>query len=234
MSDWRRYQERVAAFFRSLGLDAETDVTLQGVRTAHEVDVVVRSRFAGFDALWLVECKHWQSRVSKLHVLGLRQIVHDVGADRGLIMAEGGFQAGAVEAAQLTNVTVSSLAQLARTTASDVLRMRTRDLADRVDACRTRYWAINKQDRIQLGLRADVYELGYSGQVHIEGIDLSLREGLAGKFPIKRANLAGHIWALAAYEATSAEDLIAVVEPAVSDLERRLDVAEAELRRRTS
>lgn len=80
----------------------------------------------------------------------------------------------------------------------------------------------------------DVLRVGYSGQVDIEGIDLSLREGLAGQFPIKRANLVGHMWALAAYEATSAEDLTAVVEPAVSDLERRLDVAEAELRRRTS
>jgi hypothetical protein len=39
MTPWREYQEDVAAFFRSLGLEAETDVTLQGVRTSHDLDV---------------------------------------------------------------------------------------------------------------------------------------------------------------------------------------------------
>jgi hypothetical protein len=37
-------------------------------------------------------------------VLALRQIVTDVGADRGILLSEKGFQSGAVEAATLTNV----------------------------------------------------------------------------------------------------------------------------------
>lgn len=78
--DWREYQEETAEFFRSLGLTAETDVTLTGVRTTHDVDVVVRSKHVGFEVLWLVECKHWKSPVTKLHVLGLREIVSDLGA----------------------------------------------------------------------------------------------------------------------------------------------------------
>ncbi len=41
-------------------------------------DVVVRSKHVGFEILWLVECKHWKSPVTKLHVLGLREIVNDL------------------------------------------------------------------------------------------------------------------------------------------------------------
>jgi len=61
--NWRDYQEEAAEFFRSLGLEAETDVTIQGARTKHDIDVLVRSHHAGFDVTWLIECKHWKSKV---------------------------------------------------------------------------------------------------------------------------------------------------------------------------
>jgi len=82
---WRGYQEEAAELFRSLGLDASTNVSIAGVRTTHDVDVLVRSHHAGFDVLWLVECKLWKTPISKLHVLALREIVADTGADRGIL-----------------------------------------------------------------------------------------------------------------------------------------------------
>jgi hypothetical protein len=109
---WRQYQEKAAAFFRALGLEAETDVTINGVRATHDVDVLVRSHHAGFDITWIVECKHWSTPVSKVHVLALREIVNDSGRDRRIPLAENGFQSGAIEAAALTNVQVTSLAEL--------------------------------------------------------------------------------------------------------------------------
>ena len=88
---WKEYQEEAASFFRSLGLDASTDVTVEGVRTTHDIDVLVKSHHVGFEITWLVECKHWKTPVSKLHVLALREIVADVGADRGILLSEAGF-----------------------------------------------------------------------------------------------------------------------------------------------
>jgi restriction system protein len=99
--NWCDYQEETAAFFRSLGLDAQTNVTVQGVRTQHDIDVLVKMHHAGFDVTWAIECKHWKSKVSKLHVVGLRSIVQEIGADRGILLCEAGFQSGAIEAAQL-------------------------------------------------------------------------------------------------------------------------------------
>ena len=60
LPSWKEYQETAADFFRSIDLLAETDQTLTGVRTTHDIDVVVRSSYAGFDTLWIVECKHWE------------------------------------------------------------------------------------------------------------------------------------------------------------------------------
>ena len=117
-ADWQNYQEQAAAFFRSLGMDAKTDVTVQGIRTTHDVDVLVKSRHVGFDVTWIVECKCWQNPVNKLHVLALREIVADTGADRGILLSERGFQIGAKEAAALTNVHLQSLACLLYTSPS--------------------------------------------------------------------------------------------------------------------
>jgi hypothetical protein len=61
---------------------------------------------------WLVECKAWSSAVPKEKVFALRTIVEDTGADRGFVMAEKGYQSGALEAARLTNVMLTSRADL--------------------------------------------------------------------------------------------------------------------------
>lgn len=152
---WRDYQEEAAEFFRSLGLDALTNVSIAGVRTTHDVDVLVRSHHAGFDVLWVVECKLWKTPISKLHVLALREIVADTGADRGVLLSESGFQSGALEASTLTNVRLTSLAGMQASASDDFIAMKLRDLFDRNDRCRERYWNIPKDLRIEHGLTAE-------------------------------------------------------------------------------
>lgn len=225
--DWKGYQEEAAAFFRSLGLSAETDVRLQGVRTTHDIDVVVRSKHVGFEVLWLVECKHWQSPVSKLHVLGLREIVNDLGADRGILLCEKGFQAGAIEAANLTNVQVSSLAKLSLETLSDVSAMRQRDLSDRVVQCKTLYWDLDKSYRIEVGLRAEGFEHDYSGMLIIQYCETVLGEARRNLFPIKMGGLNLRSSPSLPTTYTSIEEVTEALEPVISEFETRLQSAHA-------
>jgi hypothetical protein len=49
--DWKDYQEEAAEFFRSLGLKSSTDVTMEGVRTKHDVDVLVEIDIAGLSVV---------------------------------------------------------------------------------------------------------------------------------------------------------------------------------------
>lgn len=110
---WSAYQEEVAEFFRSLGLQARTNVAVTGARGEHDVDVLVEFTSAGIDVTWVVECKQWQRAIPKERVLVLVGVVEDTGADRGLIVAESGIQGGAVRVASTSkNITLTSLDDL--------------------------------------------------------------------------------------------------------------------------
>lgn len=219
---WREYQEEVAAFFGAMGLDAQTDVTVQGVRTKHAIDVLVKSHHVGFDIVWLIECKYWKTRVSKLHVLALREVVSDIGADRGILLAEGGFQSGAIEAATLTNVHVTSLADVQMTAKSEILSMRLRDLYDRMEACRERYWSIPKEERIEQGLRPDVGTPGYSSVHTIDLVSGLLSKAFRGTYPIENETLIALATPAFPRHFATPEELIQFVETIICDLEERL------------
>lgn len=224
--NWKDYQEEAAAFFRGLGLDAKTDVRVKGVRTHHDVDVVVRSQHVGFDITWLVECKHWQTPVSKLHVLALREIVADVGADRGILLCEAGFQSGAVEAATLTNVRATSLVSLQQTAAADIVAMRLREFNDQAIDCKRRYWDIPKEKRIELGLRPDVGAIGYSGARAVECAEELVSKGLRGVFPFDCES--GGAWVMFNGQKTfnTPAEVVAALEPLLADLEALLAKSE--------
>ena len=79
-------------------------MTVSGARSTHAVDVYVSFRQFGQECRWIVECKLWSKPVTKETVHALRDRVDDLGADRGVIFSESGFQEGARTAAQNTNI----------------------------------------------------------------------------------------------------------------------------------
>lgn len=230
MAEWSDYQEEVAEFFRSIGLQADTNVTLKGVRTSHDIDVVVRSSHVGFDLLWLVECKLWKTAVSKLHVLALREIVSDLGADRGILMAENGFQSGAQDAAWLTNVQLASLATLTLTASDALGRAQLRVIQERSEKCRERYWDLDRDVRIKYGLRDD---LGgdYSGFWVLQILDVALSSAFRGQLPGVGTAPFGEAAMVVAdpklRAAKTLKELIECLEPMVAELEARLDATYA-------
>jgi restriction system protein len=221
-TDWKAYQEETASFFRSIGLSASTDVTVKGVRTSHDVDVLVKSVHAGFEVNWIVECKHWKTRVSKLHVLALREIVTDVGADRGILLSEEGFQSGAFEAAMLTNVRLTSLAELLVSAANDFYETRFYDLLNRVHDCEARYWAIPKRQRIEHDLRPDVAEPGYSGAQVVDLVNGVLSKAFRRRYPFKFDDLIAFVLPNFPKDFSSPKNVFDILEPLVSELERKL------------
>jgi restriction system protein len=221
-TDWSDYQEEAAALFRSMGLDASTNVTIQGIRMKHEVDVVVKSHHAEFDVTWLVECKHWKSPVSKLHVLALREIIADTGSDRGILLCESGFQSGALEAANLTNVHVTSFENVRSTAGVDISAMRLRELYDRVEICRAKYWDIPKDERIAQGLRGDFGEWGYSGARALEICGDLINRAFRGVYPICPDSLQALVEFGKDRQFASPEEVIAIIAPMVEELECKL------------
>lgn len=121
--EWQEYQDAVAQAFRELGYAAETDQKLEGVRGSHDIDVLVTYQRHGIDITWIVECKLWKSRVKKADVITLQGIVADVGADRGLLFSESGFQSGGERMTETSNVTlVTSLTDFVATAHGEAAR----------------------------------------------------------------------------------------------------------------
>ena len=104
INNWRDYQEATARIFRELGCTARVEATITGARAKHRIDVYVTFRHLGMECRWIIECKLWKGHVKKENVLVLKGIVEDVGADRGIIFCENGFQRGAMQAARHTNI----------------------------------------------------------------------------------------------------------------------------------
>jgi hypothetical protein len=176
----------------------------------------------GFEVTWLVECKFWRTPVGKLHVLGLRQIVLDLGADRGILLSESGFQAGATEAAALTNVQLTSLATLVQSTKNEVFAMRLRELFDRVEVCNERYWDISKADRIKMGLRPDTGGFGYSGARTIDYCRDLVARAMRANYPIDLESLQVFADANLKRRFESLAEVVPVLEITIAELEGKL------------
>lgn len=115
--DWLAYQNEVAAVFRDLHCTAEVNKTVMSARGPQNIDVYVTFQQFGYETRWVVECKLWSRPVPRDVVHTLRSKVQDVGAHRGLIFSENGFQSGAHEAAQATNILLQDTLDAFRTTA---------------------------------------------------------------------------------------------------------------------
>jgi hypothetical protein len=147
---WKEYQDRVAAFLSQLGLQVQVDETIRGARAAHDIDVTARMSIAGVNQLWLIECKSWKRRIPKERVLTFRGVIEDIGADRGLLFSESGFQAGAALAAQHTNVTLTSLAQFEQDFPAEVASGKARVLDERIASLAQAFlavWDLPEQER---------------------------------------------------------------------------------------
>jgi len=115
-SNWKEYQAATAEVFRRLQCDVRIEFAANGPNATHDVDVYATFRRSGILCTWIVECKLWNKPVDKGEVMKLRGIVADLGADRGILISEAGFQSGAQDASRGTNITlVRSLAEFERT-----------------------------------------------------------------------------------------------------------------------
>ena len=114
---WREYQDATAAAFRDLGCKAEVNKTLTSARGPQDVDVYVTFEKFGYECRWLIECKLWSTPVPKDVVHTLCSKVQNVGADRGAVFSESGFQVGARAAVEHTNILLQDSLEEFRNTA---------------------------------------------------------------------------------------------------------------------
>jgi hypothetical protein len=157
-----------------------------------------------------------------------------LGADRGILLSEAGFQAGAIEAATLTNVQLTSLAQLTQSAKLEIYAMRLREFFDRLETCRERYWNISKEDRIKTGLRSDVGLPGYSGREMIDYCQDLLSQAMRGRYPIMLENVHVYVYSHLKREFSDVSEVVPILEQLISELEAKLTNAMSQIAGGTS
>ncbi|MEW1837518.1 restriction endonuclease [Nonomuraea angiospora] len=144
MSQWRDYEQRTAGLLTDLGFSTTVQDTLHGADDVpYKIDVTARRQLAGVSLLWILECKLHSSPVTRDMVNTLKAKVDDVGADRGLLMSESGFQSGAIRYARRRNITLTSLDDLAANAIDDLTDAR-------LNACRIRALRLEERRRALL------------------------------------------------------------------------------------
>ncbi|MDR6426716.1 hypothetical protein J2738_002854 [Variovorax paradoxus] len=176
---WSSYQKQAAQFFTSIGLDAEIEFELQGARGTHVIDVFATGNYGGIPFKWVVECKAWKSNIPKEKVMALAAIVQDVGADRGFLLSEVGFQSGALRAARSSNITLTSLEDLSQATDQFAVDLQLGQAN----------WAVRKAKSRLLELKRksdeheyDINRLSLSGELSV--CELLLQDASEGRYPI--------------------------------------------------
>jgi len=112
---WRIF-ERVIAGIQKLtdfGATVIHNDRIKGLATRRmrQIDVSVRFKQAQSEYLLIVECKLSKRKVSVDKVEAFITKMHDVGADRALMVTNTGYQTGAVEAARAHNIDLRTLTE---------------------------------------------------------------------------------------------------------------------------
>jgi hypothetical protein len=110
-SDWAELETIVTSILNEAGMNARRQVRLQLPRGEVDVDVIADEQLDTIQHTILCECKNWCSNVPRQIVHAFRTVMVEVGAHRGYIISTSGFQAGAIGAAQATNIELVTFEQ---------------------------------------------------------------------------------------------------------------------------
>lgn len=102
----------VGQMFREIGCEVTVGYVAPNVRGRKEIDVYVKDPIITPPATYLCECKLWARPVPQEVVHSFRTVMADTGANRGYIISHSGFQSGAREAAEHTNVELVTFDEL--------------------------------------------------------------------------------------------------------------------------
>ena len=114
-NSWQAYEEQVRQLLLGKLIewfpevpDAALEVagkrTFEGAKGTYEVDASARIRFDEMSLLFLVECKHWSRAVPQDVILSMKSKIEDLGAHKGIIVSDGGFQSGAIKLARANGI----------------------------------------------------------------------------------------------------------------------------------
>jgi len=113
--NWKHLEEMVNQAFGEMGYESYRDHELSTVRGTVRIDVYAVKTSTPIPTIVLCECKYWEKPVNQNVIYGFRSICSDAGAHFGLIISKVGFQSGAKETRDATNIHLLSFLEFEST-----------------------------------------------------------------------------------------------------------------------
>lgn len=105
VKDWGGFEQLVAELNKTGEVSVEHNVVLPGRSGApRQIDVLIRHKQGLYEHLIVAECKFWNKAVDRATVDSMATTVREVGASRGVIFSNNGFQSGAVTQAKADSI----------------------------------------------------------------------------------------------------------------------------------
>lgn len=109
---WKELQDYVKQMFNECGFETESPHTVKLVRGQKEVDVYAKDIQSEYQPIVFIECKYWNNPIPQDIIHSFRTVMADGGANIGFIVSKAGFQKGAIEAAEKTNIRLVTFEEL--------------------------------------------------------------------------------------------------------------------------
>ncbi len=141
---WEQLEKIVATILEESGMLVEHGVTLPLPRGKVDVDVYAEETVDGIVHRTICECKHWRASVPKSVVHSFRTVMAESGANRGYIISMNGFQAGAIEAVEATNIELVTFEEFQRAYFAKWINKRVWTVEQQLDGFHTYYEPIGR------------------------------------------------------------------------------------------
>lgn len=102
--NWKEMQKSVAEILSQCGFKVNEEFKVKGVRGFVTLDVYAEEEILDRKIKYCFECKYWNKKIPLSVVQGFRTLIYDLGFDIGYIISTKGFQKGALNAINNTNI----------------------------------------------------------------------------------------------------------------------------------
>lgn len=101
---WQELECMTCQAFDEMGYHSHRNHPLKTVRGTVSIDVYAEKKTTSIPSIVICECKHWDTPIPQTIVHGFRTVCSDTGAHYGLIISKKGFQSGAEQSREFTNI----------------------------------------------------------------------------------------------------------------------------------
>lgn len=185
--NWRELQLFVNEILDECGYLTQIEKTIQTLRGKVEIDVYAE-KDEGIKTIILCECKFWKNNIPQTVVHSLKSVVNDFGATNGFIISKVGFQSGAKEAVDKSNITLLTWSDFQELFLSKWLEniIESYDLYEKLDQEKQKdiNYVIESYSRFEIFSQKDLYFDLNENRISIKNINEIISE-LKSKLPIR-------------------------------------------------